>query len=150
MREDGWGSLPSGCHLPKEGGLPGGEFADAGLWVIFEIFKSSRRRRTSQRCPPPNRSHLPTWGGGGAGHRRPDPASSAFQAGVGEIPSSPRPMPAPGAWGGVPTQGPASCQPQVPIPPADAGGVWTGWGLLLYSSSFVSVSLTIWDTARGW
>lgn len=99
---------------------------------------------------PPTRSHLPTWGGGGAGHRRPDPASSAFQAGVGEIPSSPRPMPAPGAWGGVPTQGPASCQPQVPIPPVDAGGVWTGWGLLLYSSSFVSVSLTIWDTARGW
>ena len=73
VRQDGWGSLPSGCHLPKEGGLPGGEFADAGLWVIFETFKSSRRRRTSQRCPPPNQvpsAHL-GWGWGRSSAPRP-------------------------------------------------------------------------------
>lgn len=136
MREDGWGSLPSGCHLPKEGGLPGGEFADAGLWVIFEIFKSSRRRRTSQRCPPPNRSHLPTWGGGGAGHRRPDPASSAFQAGVGEIPSSPRPMPAPGAWGGGADPGPCFMPASGAHPPCRCGWGVDGVGPLTVQQQF--------------
>lgn len=151
MREDGWGSLPSGCHLPKEGGLPGGEFADAGLWVIFEIFKSSRRRRTSQRCPPPNQvpsAHL-GWGWGRSSAPRPRLLGLPGWGGGDPFFTPPHAGPW-GLGGAVPTQGPASCQPQAPIPPADAGGVWTGWGLLLYSSSFVSVSLTIWDTARGW
>lgn len=49
MREDGWRSLRSGCHLLKEGELSGGKLPDAGLWVFFEIFKSSRGGDTSQK-----------------------------------------------------------------------------------------------------
>lgn len=57
VRRYRWRSPWSGRHLLEEGGLPGGEFADAGIWVIFEILKSSRRG-TSQRCTP-LRSCLP-------------------------------------------------------------------------------------------
>lgn len=37
-----WRSLRSGCHLLEKGGLSGGKFPDARLWVLFEILESSR------------------------------------------------------------------------------------------------------------
>lgn len=85
---------------------------------------------------PPTRSHLPTWGGGGAGHRRPDPASSAFQAGVGEIPSSPRPMPAPGAWGGGADPGPCFMPASGAHPPCRCGWGVDGVGPLTVQQQF--------------
>lgn len=90
VREDGWTPACSGCHLLKEGGLPGGRFLDAGLWVILKILKSSRRGGRSQRCPlrsvcpqpRPDRA-APSFPPGvrGAGWH-PDPTSWAFRAWV--------------------------------------------------------------------
>lgn len=48
---DSWRSLRSGYHLLKEGGLPAGEVSDAGLGVLFEILKSSRKGGKKSEVP---------------------------------------------------------------------------------------------------
>ena len=135
--DDSWRSPRSGCHLLKEGGLPAGEVSDAGFRALFEILKSSRKGGTNQRypprpvCPQPwwSSTLLPTWGGGSWAPR----PHLLGLPGLG----TPFPYPARCVWG--------------PVLPADMDrGRWSKDDPLLQNSSFVSTSLTIWDTARGW
>lgn len=133
---DSWRSLRSGYHLLKEGGLPAGKVSDAGFGVLFEILKSSRKGGTNQRypplpvCPLPwwSSALLPTWGGGSWAPR-------------------PRLLGLPGL--GTPLPHPTRCV-WGPMLPADTdGGGWSKDVPLLQTSSFMSMSLTIWDTAWG-
>ena len=90
MREDGWRSLRSGGHLLKERQLPAGKFPDAGLWVFFEIFKSSRGGETSQRCPGVPSARSPTLVEGVRGPMLPE-SSPSFQQGWGRGRTTPGP-----------------------------------------------------------
>lgn len=169
VREDGWGSLGSGCQLLKEGELLGGEFPDASLLVFFESFESFRRGGTSESevtpRPDPGRrgGHAPWeqplhsslgWGGGGrTAEALPPPPSRPWGGFL-----SPAPPPHdPHAWN-PPTASlywslKRSGEPPLTGARSGVGGCVRGWGgrgCLLHSSSFVSASFTVWDTARGW
>lgn len=110
--EDGWGSLGPGCHLLKEGELLGGEFPEARLRVVFEIFESFRREGTSQSevtpQPDPGRRGGMLLGVGRAGRTAQALSPLPCRPGGGFLSPAP-PLTAPHAWepasGGV-SEGP--------------------------------------------